>query len=216
MEGLFVKRSRPLTIGVPRLGTGTEDQALSGVIVRCLIMHGCTLGRVSVAAHARRSEIATIRVLAGHGSSGNPELPADPVAPARFRVLATPGLADGFAADDIVELATLGNARVLKRGGNLGVQVYSRAHDDERVGAVPSPSCDRAASRLRSSSSGGRDAGAPLAAPNRLARSQRARRAPGPRRGLANQLCPRRRHGGETPRPAPASRPSTKREPEGA
>lgn len=120
MEGLFVKRSRPLTIGVPRLGTGTEDQALSGVIVRCLIMHGCTLGRVSVAAHARRSEIATLRVLAGHGSSGNPELPADPVAPARFRVLATPGLADGFAADDIVELATLGNARVLKRGGNLG------------------------------------------------------------------------------------------------
>jgi hypothetical protein len=61
------------------------------------------------------------------------QVPVEPVAPARFRVLATPGLADGCAADDVIELDPEGNVSVVDRGGNLGVQVYPRAHDPEAV-----------------------------------------------------------------------------------
>ena len=83
--------------------------------------------------------IPTVGVVAGHAPGGravHEELAVEPVAPARYRVLATPGLADGFAADDVVELDVEGNATVVERGGNLGVQIHSRAHDDEAVGRL--------------------------------------------------------------------------------
>jgi hypothetical protein len=58
------------------------------------------------------------------------------VAPSTYRALATPGLADGFAADDVIELDAAGSASVIERGGNLGVQVYSDRHDPEAVGRL--------------------------------------------------------------------------------
>ncbi len=81
-------------------------------------------------------EILTVLVVAGHAANGNPvheEVPVEPEAPSSYRVLATPGLADGFAADDVIELDAEGKATVIERGGNLGVQIYSRVHDDEAV-----------------------------------------------------------------------------------
>src|SRR5258705_5094655 len=44
----------------------------------------------------------------------------------RYRVLATPGLLEGFAAGDEIELAPEESHgfRVTKRGGNIGVQFF--------------------------------------------------------------------------------------------
>jgi hypothetical protein len=75
-------------------------------------------------------EIPTINVVVGQ-SDGQPvleEIPADPIGEGRFRLLATPGIAEGLAADDIIELDSGGRATVVQRGRNLGIQVYSDHH----------------------------------------------------------------------------------------
>jgi Domain of unknown function (DUF4265) len=53
-------------------------------------------------------------------------LPAEPLGGDRFRLLASPGLVEGVAAGDEVELAPADPTgyRVLRRGGNLCVWVY--------------------------------------------------------------------------------------------
>jgi hypothetical protein len=76
--------------------------------------------------------IPVIRVLAGTKSSGEPafeQVPADPAGDGRHVILATPGLARGVAAGDVVELDERGEARVVESGSNVGVQIYSSAHD---------------------------------------------------------------------------------------
>lgn len=53
-------------------------------------------------------------------------LPADPLGGQRFRLLASPGLVEGVAAGDELELASADPAgfRVLRRGGRLCIWVY--------------------------------------------------------------------------------------------
>lgn len=103
-------------------------QTLSLDYVMVLVMFERTrLGRSG----RQLDAIPTIRVVAGHGTGGQAayeEVPAEPVGEGRFRVLATPGIAGGLAADDVVELDADGLATVVKRGGNLGIQVYSETH----------------------------------------------------------------------------------------
>ena len=76
-----------------------------------------------------------VRLLAGTKSSGEPVLEAVPAAPAgqpqTFVLTATPGLATGCAAGDVVRVANDGTFIVSQRGGNLGVQVVAPAETDE-------------------------------------------------------------------------------------
>src|SRR5262245_29321232 len=68
--------------------------------------------------------IETTRLVAGHRPTGEPvyeEVPIERVGGA-IRVLATPGMATGIAADDFIEIRD-GVAEVVSRGGNVGVQV---------------------------------------------------------------------------------------------
>jgi hypothetical protein len=53
-------------------------------------------------------------------------LPAEPLGGGRFRLLASPGLVEGLAAEDELELAPADPAgyRVLRRGGRLCIWVY--------------------------------------------------------------------------------------------
>lgn len=57
---------------------------------------------------------------------GEELLPAEPLGPSRFRLLASPGLVEGVAAGDELELtpADLAGYRVLRRGGQLCIWVY--------------------------------------------------------------------------------------------
>jgi hypothetical protein len=66
-------------------------------------------------------------------------LPAEPLGGGRFRLLASPGLVEGVAAEDELELdpADPAGYRVLRRGGRLCVWVY-----------VPEPPPEQTATRL--------------------------------------------------------------------
>jgi hypothetical protein len=66
-------------------------------------------------------------------------LPAEPLGGGRFRLLASPGLVEGVAAGDEVELAPADRTgyRVLRRGGNLCVWIY-----------VPEPPLEETDARL--------------------------------------------------------------------
>jgi len=60
-------------------------------------------------------------------------VPAVERGPRRFRLSASPGLAQGAAADDEIELADDGSFEVIERGGNLAVQVLVADRFDERL-----------------------------------------------------------------------------------
>jgi hypothetical protein len=47
-----------------------------------------------------------------------------------YRIAQSPGLVQGIAADDVVELLPDKSPRVLKRGGNLAVQIFAAANID--------------------------------------------------------------------------------------
>ncbi len=52
-------------------------------------------------------------------------VPVKELAPNRYEVLASPGFANGFAAGDLLELVdSEGHFRVLRRGGNICVQIF--------------------------------------------------------------------------------------------
>jgi hypothetical protein len=81
-------------------------------------------------------QFATISVVAEVNADGRvvrEEVPVEPVDRGRFRALCTPGIAHGFAADDIIEVDAEGTARTRERAGNVGVQIYVAEHDDEEV-----------------------------------------------------------------------------------
>ena len=71
-----------------------------------------------------------VHLLAGRRTHGDPVLEAVPAVPAgepsTFRLTATPGLVIGAAAEDIVRVEEDGSFNVVRRGGNLAVQVYAR------------------------------------------------------------------------------------------
>lgn len=56
-------------------------------------------------------------------------MPAERVAEGRFRLTGSPGLAQGAAAGDVVELREDGTFEVIERGGNLAVQVLADEFD---------------------------------------------------------------------------------------
>jgi hypothetical protein len=66
--------------------------------------------------------------LAIHGSRGSKEpVHADALGGARYRVLSSPGFVLGVAAGDEIELVDdEGHFRVVRRGGNIVVQLFSK------------------------------------------------------------------------------------------
>jgi hypothetical protein len=73
-------------------------------------------------------EFATIRLLAGSKGTGEPvheQVPARPLDSGAWQLLSTPGLVLGVAADDVVRVDGDGRFEVLKRGGNVAIQVYT-------------------------------------------------------------------------------------------
>lgn len=78
-------------------------------------------------------QIPTVRVVVERGSSVVEEVPVEPLREGRSRALATPGLAQGFAADDVFELDAHGDAVVVERAGNVGVQILAERHDLAQV-----------------------------------------------------------------------------------
>ncbi len=80
----------------------------------------------------------TVHVPVGQASSGNEvveSLLVEPVGEGIYRLLRSPGLADGLAAGDLFRLLPGEEAgfEILKRGGNLAVQIY---HDGEQTPAL--------------------------------------------------------------------------------
>lgn len=70
----------------------------------------------------------TVRLLATLKESGQPvfeEVPVEVLGPARYRLLASPGILDGLAAGDIFVVDPISSLyRVKEHGGNLCVQVW--------------------------------------------------------------------------------------------
>ena len=81
-----------------------------------------------------------VRLAAGRRSDGGlvmENVPATPMGePDTFRLTASPGLAIGVAAHDVVRVAPDGAFCVLERGGNLAVQILARGLSDETIDAV--------------------------------------------------------------------------------
>lgn len=79
----------------------------------------------------------TIEILAGHRSDGSPVMEAVPATPADerscYRLLASPGLAEGAAAGDLLRLRSDGGFEVYERGGNVAVQLFARTFPSESV-----------------------------------------------------------------------------------
>jgi hypothetical protein len=68
----------------------------------------------------------TVRLLAGKAPSGRPvfeDVPADRTAPATWMLSASPGMAMGAAAGDVVRVRPDGTFDVLTRAGNVAVHV---------------------------------------------------------------------------------------------
>jgi hypothetical protein len=73
------------------------------------------------------AERATVEMVAGINSSGEPvfeEVLVDRLDSGTYRVVATPGLVLGIAADDVVRITPDARYQIVERGGNLAVQVY--------------------------------------------------------------------------------------------
>jgi hypothetical protein len=70
----------------------------------------------------------TVRLLAALKESGQPvfeEVPVEVLGPARYRLLASPGILDGLAAGDVFVVDPISSLyRVKEHGGNLCVQVW--------------------------------------------------------------------------------------------
>jgi hypothetical protein len=71
--------------------------------------------------------VATLKLLVGKSSNGQPvfeEVVAVPEHGGCFRLLRSPGLAQGIAAGDTFEVDGSGGFKVLKRGGNVAIQIF--------------------------------------------------------------------------------------------
>jgi hypothetical protein len=68
---------------------------------------------------------------------GVENLLAEPLADGRFRLVCTPGLIQGFAADDVIRYhADRRSAELVSRGMKVGVQFYHPALDDRVVAHI--------------------------------------------------------------------------------
>ena len=74
-----------------------------------------------------QAERTTVDMVAGTKSSGEPvfeEVLVDRLHGGVYRVVATPGLVLGIAADDVVRVTPEARYEIVKRGRNLAVHVY--------------------------------------------------------------------------------------------
>lgn len=68
-----------------------------------------------------------VSLLAGTAKDGSPRTemtPAEKLGASRYRILGTPGLANGCAEGDIVIVEHDGSFDVIERGGNIAIHVY--------------------------------------------------------------------------------------------
>lgn len=81
-----------------------------------------------------------VRLAAGRRADGGLVLEAVHAMPMgepdTFRLTASPGLAQGVAAHDVVRVSPDGAFCVLERGGNLAVQILARGLSDESIDTV--------------------------------------------------------------------------------
>jgi len=71
----------------------------------------------------------TISLYAGERSNGSvvyEEVVVESLGNGRFRLMQSPGLVLGVAADDIIDVEEGKRARVVSRGGNLCIQIYTK------------------------------------------------------------------------------------------
>jgi hypothetical protein len=82
-------------------------------------------------------DVVVARIAAGRRTGGElimEDVPATPMGePGTFRLTASPGLAQGLAAEDVVRVAADGLFTVVRRGGNLAVQVFARELSDNAL-----------------------------------------------------------------------------------
>ena len=82
------------------------------------------------------AERTTVDLVAGRKASGEPvfeEVLVDRLDGDTYRIVATPGLVLGVAADDIVRVSPEAQFEVVERGRNLAVQVYGRHEDVDEI-----------------------------------------------------------------------------------
>ena len=77
-----------------------------------------------------------VDLFAGHNSRGEPvleEVHVDRLDDGTYRVVATPGLVLGIAAGDVLRVTADGRYEIVRRGGNLAVQVFGPPEVIEEV-----------------------------------------------------------------------------------
>ena len=70
-----------------------------------------------------------IELYAGNRSDGTPireEVRVELLGAGRYKVLCSPGLVQGIAADDVIDVVSDDRFEIVSRGGNLCVQVFAR------------------------------------------------------------------------------------------
>lgn len=78
--------------------------------------------------------ITTLSLFADTSSTGKPvyeEVVVEPLSNHLYRLVQSPGLVLGVAADDIIEVTPDRRHKVVTRGGNLCIQLFSRERIDE-------------------------------------------------------------------------------------
>lgn len=71
----------------------------------------------------------TVELYAGNRSDGSAvkeEVLVEPLGPNQYKVLCSPGLVQGIAADDVINAVGEHGFEIVQRGGNLCVQVFAR------------------------------------------------------------------------------------------
>lgn len=78
-------------------------------------------------------EPTTVRVIVGKSTAGSPvfeEVLVEPFGDWQYRLLKSPGLTLGLAADDVFQLNLDGTFTVLKRGSNVCIQLFTASKVD--------------------------------------------------------------------------------------
>jgi hypothetical protein len=92
-----------------------------------------------------------VELLVGRSSSGDAvyeEVLVEKLGANRCRLLRSPGLALGIAADDLIEIAERGHFKVVQRGRNVCVQILSSDRIDDSVEREASTRFTRVGGRL--------------------------------------------------------------------
>jgi len=80
--------------------------------------------------------LEVVHVLVDPGVMSREEIPVERTAAGYCRALTTPGLAQGFAADNVIEVDDQGTVSIVERAGNVGLQFLAEHHDEMAVTAL--------------------------------------------------------------------------------